>query len=314
MKKRLLSLLFCLLLLTGCAPAGAEVPAETVPAVCFMDDTGTVVDVPKKPEKVAVLLSSLADLWITAGGKVDITVGESIERGFAEEGVILVDDGAGKTIDLEGLIAAEPDFVLYASDIAGQLECADALKAAGIPAAGFAVETFSDYLNLLKICTDILGTPENFEIYGVQLEAKVNDLISLARNQENQPNILFVRAGSTAKVTKAKTAENHFACVMLKELGTFNIAEAAPVLLDGLSMEEILLADPDVMLYTTMGDESAGVAYMESLMADSVWQSLTAVKEGKVYQLPKDLFQYKPNARWDEAYAYLIELLYGDIV
>lgn len=314
MKKRMLPFLLCLLLLTGCASAGDGSPAETVPAVCFTDDTGTLVDVPQKPETVAVLLSSLADLWITAGGQVDITVGETIERGFAEEGVILVDDGAGKTIDLEGLIAAEPDFVLYASDIAGQLECADALKAAGIPAAGFAVETFEDYLKLLKICTDILGTPENYEIYGIQLKDKVDSLISAAKSQENQPDILFVRAGSTAKVTKAKTAENHFVCVMLEELGTYNIAEAAPVLLDGLSIEEILLADPDVILYTTMGDESAGVAYMESMMADPVWQSLTAVREAKVYQLPKDLFQYKPNSRWDQAYEYLIELLYGEIV
>lgn len=314
MKKRVFSLILCLLLLTGCAPANEAEPTGAASAICFTDDTGTAVEAPRKPETVAVLLSSLADLWITAGGRVDITVGESIERGFVEEGVILVDDGAGKTIDLEALIAAEPDFVLYASDIAGQLECADALKAAGIPTAGFAVETFGDYLELLKICTDILDTPENYETYGVQLQTRVNELITLAQNREDQPDILFVRAGSTAKVTKAKTAENHFVCVMLKELGTYNIAESAPVLLDGLSIEEILLSDPDMMLYTTMGDESAGVAYMESLMADPVWQSLTAVRTGKVYQLPKELFQYKPNARWDEAYEYLIKLLYGDIL
>ena len=30
--------------------------------------------------------------------------------------------------------------------------------------------------------------------------------------------------------------------------------------------------------------------------------------------MPKDLFQYKPNSRWPEAYAYLIQLLYGDIL
>ena len=65
---------------------------------------------------------------------------------------------------------------------------------------------------------------------------------------------------------------------------------------------------------TTMGDESAGTAYMDSLISDPVWQTLTAVKEGRVHQLPKELFQYKPNARWGEAYAYLIELLYGEIV
>lgn len=311
MKKIALFMIVCLLL-SGCGtlPSG-EKAADTVD---FTDDTGAEVRVSKKPETVAVLLSSLADVWMTAGGEVAITVGETVERGFAEDSVILVDAGAGKTIDLEALIAGSPDFVLYASDIAGQLECADTLKAAGIPAAGFAVETFQDYLDLLKICTDILETPENYETYGTELEKQVNSLISLAKSQENQPDVLFVRAGSTARVTKAKTAENHFVCAMLKELGTYNIAEAAPVLLDGLSIEEILLADPDVMLYTTMGDESAGVAYMESLLSDKVWQSLTAVQTGKVYQLPKDLFQYKPNARWAEAYEYLIKLLYGEIV
>lgn len=310
MIRRVLSLVLCLILLAGCATQ----PAPTDSTIAFTDDTGAEVFVPLKPKKVAVLLSSLTDLWITAGGTVDITVGESIERGFVEDGVILVDGGAGKTINLEALIAAEPDFVLYSSDLSGQLECADALKAAGIPAAGFAVETFEDYLELLSICTQILDTPDNYLIYGRDVQLEVEALISAAQSQKKQPDILFVRAGSSAKVTKAKTAENHFVCGMLKELGSFNIAEKAPILLDGLSTEEILMSDPDFVLFTTMGDEAAGAAYMQSLVEDPVWKSMTAVQEGRVYQLPKELFQYKPNARWAEAYAYLIELLYGDIV
>lgn len=307
--KRLLILAVCLWFLTGCAPA-----QQTGVGCTFMDDTGAMITVPEKPETVAVLLSSLADLWTTAGGQVDITVGETVERGFVPETVILVDSGAGKTIDLEGLIAARPDFVLYSADLSGQLECADTLRTAGIPAAGFRVETFPDYLRVLKICTDILNTPENYIRYGAALEAEIDGMIEAARAVEDKPDILFVRAGSSAKFTKAKTAENHFVCGMLKDLGTFNIAEKAPILLDGLSTEEILLSDPDYILFTTMGDQEAGQAYMESLISDPVWKTLTAVKEGRVYQLPKELFQYKPNARWGEAYGYLMELLYGEII
>lgn len=310
MIKRIFPVFMCLLLFCGCVS-----PVESGDGgVSFADDTGAEVTVPKKPETVAVLLSSLADLWITAGGEVDITVGETVERGFVTGDVILVDAGAGKTVNLETLIAAEPDFVLFASDIAGQLECADTLRAAGIPTAGFAVESFGDYLKLLKLCTEILDTPGNYETYGSQVKARVDACLKTARNQPVQPSVLFVRAGSSAKYTKAKTADNHFVCGMLKEIGTVNIAEKAPVLLDGLSIEEILLSDPDAILFTTMGDETAGAAYMESLVADPVWQNLTAVRERQVYQLPKELFQYKPNSRWDVAYAYLIELLYGDIL
>ena len=310
MSKRLLSLFLCVILLAGCASQPA---ATSQGQIVFTDDTGTEISVPAKPERVAVLTSSLADLWITAGGSVDITVGESVERGFVDETVLLVDDGAGKTVNLEVLVEAQPDFVLYSSDLAGQLECADTLRAAGIPAAGFAVETFDEYLRLLKIATDILETPEHYETHGLQVKDNVDGLIAAAKSQSEQPSILFVRAGSGAKYTKAKTAQNHFVCVMLQELGTVNIADAAPILLDGLSTEEILISDPDAILFTTMGDESAGAAYMDSLVADSVWQTLTAVRQGNVHQLPKDLFQYKPNSRWDEAYAYLIQLLYGDI-
>lgn len=308
--KRVFLLILSVLLLTGCAPQ----PAQPDSVMAFTDDTGREVQMPLKPNKVAVLTSSLADLWLTAGGTVDITVGETVERGFADENAILVDDGAGKNINLELLIAAQPDFVLYSSDLSGQVECADALSDAGIPAAGFAVETFGDYLELLNICTGILDTEERLLTYGRDVKLRVEELIALAKEQPEQPSILFVRAGSSAKYTKAKTAENHFVCGMLQDLGTYNIAERAPVLLDGLSTEEILLSDPDFIFYTTMGDEGAGVAYMASLTSDPVWQTMTAVKTGRVYQLPKELFQYKPNARWDEAYEYLIKLLYGDIL
>ncbi len=307
--KRLLSVLLALLILAGCTPK-----TQVSEGYTFTDDLGREITAPYRPKTVAVLLSSLADLWITAGGEVAITVGETVERGIAPETVILVDDGAGKTINLETLIAAKPDLVLYSADLSGQLSCGDALAAAGIPAAGFRLETFEDYLRLLKISTEILQLPENYDCYGLSVQAEIQEILALARSQSDQPEILFVRAGSSAKVTKAKTAENHFVCAMLQELGTINIAEKAPILLDGLSTEEILMSDPDLILFTTMGDEAIGTAYMESLLADPVWQTLTAVKNGQVHQLPKELFQYKPNARWGEAYAYLMELLYGDIL
>lgn len=310
--KKLLIFLLLPCLLAGCA--FSENDAEISEGYTFTDSAGDSVTVPYKPQKVAVLTSSLADLWITAGGSVDVTVYETVERGFVTENVVLVDDGAGKTVNTELLVASKPDFVLYSTELSGQIACAETLKNAGIAVAGFDVSTFDDYLNLLKICTDIMQTPDKYEEYGTKLQNEINDIITRAKGEEHTPNILFVRAGSSAKYTKAKTKENHFVCVMLDDIGTYNIAEKATVLLDGLSIEEILISDPDAILFTTMGDEESGRAYMESLVNDPLWQKLSAVKNNKVYQLPKELFQYKPNLRWKEAYSYLIGLLYGDII
>ena len=60
-----------------------------------------------------------------------------------------------------------------------------------------------------------------------------------------------------------------------------------------------------------MGKESAALEALESgIMANPAWEGLTAVKNDRVEVLPKDLFHYKPNARWGESYAYLAKILY----
>ena len=169
-----------------------------------------------------------------------------------------------------------------------------------------------EYLDMLKICTDITGDQEAYETYGTQVREEVEAVLASVpeTGEAEQKRILFIRAGSKYSATKAKTAENNFVCVMLKELGTYNIAENAPVLLDGLSQEEILMENPDYIFISTMGKEEAARAYMDSVLQEEAWQHLDAVKEGRYAYLPKELFQFKPNKRWGEAYRYLADLLY----
>ena len=63
-----------------------------------------------------------------------------------------------------------------------------------------------------------------------------------------------------------------------------------------------------------MGSEKKALSYLDSLIAENpAWQELSAVKEGRYVVLPKELFHYKPNARWGESYGYLAEILYPGI-
>ena len=276
----------------------------------FKDSTGAVVNLPEKPRRVAVLFSSFAEMWTLAGGEVSISVGESVERGFCAKDTPLVDSGAGKTVNVELLVAYEPDLVICSADIAAQVDAAAVLRDAGIPCALFCVEDFEDYCHVLGIMTRITGNADAYEQNATAVGARIDAILDSVP-QNTGKRILFIRAGSSARATKAKTADQHFAAAMLEELGCYNIADNAPILLDGLSMEEILREDPDYIFITTMGDEEAARAYMDSLLAGEVWQSLSAVQNGAYCYLPKDLFQFKPNARWDAAYRMLSEILYG---
>lgn len=291
MLKRLFSILILLFILASCGKS----------------DEGMSVNLPKNPERVAVLFSSLADIWVTAGGKVDITVGETVERGFADENAILVDGGAGKSIDLEALVAAEPDVIFASADIEAQVNAARFCVGSKISAISLRVDSFNDYLEALELMTSITGEPDRYETYGLKVKEKIDTILESV--DASGKKILFIRASAGAKATKAKTADDHFAAAMLKEFGTYNIAESAPILLDGLSYEEILMQNPEHIFISTMGNESAAKEYMYSMLSEPSWQSLDAVKNGNVHFLPKELFQYKPNSRWADAYEYLAEIL-----
>ena len=298
--------------LAGCSPDLVP-PDPPEYYAAFTDSTGKEFALYEEPKRVAVLFSSFAELWQLAGGEVAVTVGESVERGVVEESTPLVDDGAGKKIDLERLLVEEPDLVICSGDIAAQAETAETLNGLDIPAAQFIVESFSDYLNVLQTFTLITGDTEAYETYGTAQKAEIDEI--LQENQFEGVDILFIRAGSSARSVKAKTSEDHFAAEMLKELGTHNIADdsllADAVVSDTLSIEYILEEDPDYIFFTAMGDEAASQSFVSEMLKEDAWSGLTAVENGNFSYLPKELFHFKPNGRWAEAYEMLADLLKG---
>lgn len=308
--RRLLSyILLAALCLTVCScEGGTSDPSATY--LTFEDDLGREVCLSSKPLRVAVLFSSYVEVWTVAGGTTAITVGESIERGLTGADTLLVDSNAGKSINCELLLSYAPDFVIASADIDAQLTCAEALHAAGIPIAFFRVDSFEDYLHMLDICTRITGNREAYELHGTAVSQKIQQILSSIDRSTAGPKILFIRAG--ASVARAKVAGDHFVCDMLADLNTRNIADSAPVLLDGLSIEAVLCEDPDFIFISTMGSEAAAIANIEAMFAEEAWSSLRAVREKRYCFLPKDGFQYKPNQAWGDAYAYLEEILYGN--
>ncbi len=304
MKKCILFLLLSLFLLL---PACASEPSDLTYVYTFTDSLEREVHLTSY-EKTAVVSGSLAEIWSIAGGELYGVTNDAYDEAHSLE---LSDDvknyGDVKNPSIERIIADGVDFVILSSTIAGHLKLEHTLEAAGITAAYFDVEHFADYLKMLKICTDITDRSDLYTEKGEAIGAKIDAARSLAEGQPS-PSILLLRAYSTG--IKAKGGDN-MTGGMLADLGTVNIADSETSLLEELSLEAIVRADPAFIFITTMGDEEAALArYEADLASNPAWQSLTAVKNGNVHILPKDLYHYKPNDRWDEAYEHLAEILY----
>ena len=265
---------------------------------------------PLSAVKTACLNSSLADLWKLAGGSVDITVEESVERGFASPEALLVDSASGRNINTELLVAAEPDLVIGSADTASHVRLSSFLDKAGIDMILVDMDSFDDFLSVFHTLTDITGRSDLYEKYGEGQKTAIEEIIANAAGYESKPRVLFVRAGSAFSYVKAKRTDDHFAAKIIEDLGAVNIADEYGMLTDSLSLEAVLESNADKILVVPQGDEDASIAYITDLFSQPGWRDVRAIENGSVYFLPKKLFHFKPNGRWAEAYEMIEEVLY----
>lgn len=265
---------------------------------------------PLSAVKTACLNSSLADLWQLAGGSVDITVEESVERGFASPEALLVDSASGRNINTELLVAAEPDLVIGSADTASHVRLSSFLDKAGIDMILVDMDSFDDFLSVFHTLTDITERSDLYEKYGEGQKTAIEEIIANAAGYESKPRVLFVRAGSAFSYVKAKRADDHFAAKIIEDLGAVNIADEYGMLTDSLSLEAVLESNADKILVVPQGDEDASIAYITDLFSQLGWRDVRAIENGSVYFLPKKLFHFKPNGRWVEAYEMMEEVLY----
>lgn len=272
----------------------------------FKDSLGRTVEV-SSFDKTAVISGSLAEIWQLAGGELYGITNDAYDGHALDIPDDVKNYGDVKNPSVESMVADGVDFAIMSGGIANQIKLEEVLSSSGITTAYFDVENFEDYLFALKICTEITGRDDLYMQNGESVRDRVEGSIQRAQEKEGQ-QILLLRAFSSG--VNAKGSDN-MTGRMLSDLGCVNIADSETSLLENLSLEAILLADPDFIFITTMGDEAAAVEQYENTLAvNPAWQELTAVKNNRVYILPKDMFHYKPNNRWGEAYEYLEEILF----
>ena len=318
MRRTALALLLgALLLLTACGTTTAETETEsTQPAgaetVTVTDDLGRTVEVPYQPQRVAPLIGSFAHVWSLADSADTIVATAddawtSFNLGLGEDVANL---GGVKEIQLETLIAAEPELILASTNTEVDVELLSTFEELGYPVLYFQVDSFEEYLHMLDICTQISGKPENFTQYGADVQAQVDAAIAMQDGSE--PSVLYIRA--TGSSCKAKGSDGTVLGEMLAALGCRNIADSDDALLEDLSLEAIIAGDPDYIFIVYQGSDPTDAKNLldETLLSTPAWSTMRAVEEGRCIVLEHKLYNLKPNDQWGTAYDQLAQILYGE--
>lgn len=322
MKRMIVAILAAALVLSGCtvqtqSTASEPTAMETVreaetpqgAPVTFTDDLGREVTV-ENPQRVAALIGSFADIWCLAGGADSLAAAANDAwTSFDDlplEGVTNI--GSSKDLNLELVIASNPDFIIASCNTALDLELEPTFASMGIPTAYFEVSTFDQYLHMLEICTQITGKTDAYRLHGTDIQAQVD--AAMARADGSTPRVLYIRSSSSS--CKVKNSEGSVLGEMLHDMGCVNIADRDTGLLENLSIEAIMVDDPDAifLVYQSADPSVAEETFQKGLGTDPAWATLRAVKKGRVYVMDQKLFNLKPNAKWGEAYEQLADILY----
>lgn len=321
------------LVLAGCGQQESEVPAAdasqqeqqapeapaaeaTVPGpVTFTDDMGNEVTV-DNPQRVVACMGSFANAWELAGGTlVGVSDDALTAAGWTIESPDVATVGDFTAVNLEAIMALNPDFVIMTSGTGGrggdssQADLRDALVGAGIPVAYFEVTTFDDYERLMRTFTDITGRADLYDQNVAKVTAAIDAVVG-AVPAENPPTALLLTTFSGGTRVQSSGTQTG---AMLADLGVNNLADENKSLLKDFSLEAVIEMDPDFIFVIPMGNdtEAAMRNLEEATAANPAWGSLSAVQNGRYITLDPTLYLAKPNAQWDAAYQGLFDNLYG---
>ena len=294
------------LLLSACGAPAAEQSSQGSYAT-ITDDNGRTVSFDKKPERIVVTSASFLEPLYAVGGEV---VGRPDSKSKIPEAAKSVTNiGRVYQIDAEKVLALTPDLVILNRGMNEKL--VETLAANHIKTLVIEMKSYEDVKREIGTFATLTGETAK----GDELIRKMDADIEAVRTsipQEKKRVAIIHSTGQGLSVQLDGSIAGNIANI----LGWENTATGMPALDKNpdaapYSMETLVAQNPDIIFVTSMGEEAEIRASMEAMFAESpAWQSVSAVRDGRVYYLPQEMFLFSPGIEYPAAVKYMARLVY----
>ena len=261
---------------SACSPIAAPAISE----ISVVDDLDKQITLDQPAEKIVTLSPPITEMLYAIGAGNQVIARDSFSD-YPEAALSLPDIGGGfAEYDLETIIRLTPDLV-----IAGDINTPELVGS---------LEDLGMIVYYLANPSDLEGTFASIETLGVLsgheneakelvegLRSRVDAVATALESVEEKPTVYYeLDATDTAK--PYTPGPNTFYTSMIEMAGGENIGAKLEFEWAQISLEQLLIEDPDLIL---LGDAMWGVT-PESVAERAGWDSLTAVANGEV--LPFD--------------------------
>lgn len=314
MKKLISVLLLCILLLTGCG-SPAPAPAEITETKVFTDSLGREVTVPAEITSIAlsgpmaqiVLFALCPDKLAGIANEWDPGAELYLDEKYFSLPVLGQLYGGKGELNLETLLGSGAQIVIdIGQSKEGTAEDLDALQAqTGLPFVHISAhtDTMDEAYRALGELLNMEAEAEALAEYCTRVYQKAKHL----SEQVDKTTLLYV-TGAAGQNVIAKGAYHAEIIDMMSDNIAVVDAPSAKGTGNEVSMEQILLWDPEVILFSP---ESC----YDTVADDPAWQEVTAIREGHYYKVPfgpHNWMGFPPSVQRYPGMLWLGKLLYPE--
>lgn len=287
---------------TEVAPA-TDTPADPAPTIDLVDGLGRDVHLDAPAQRVISLAPSNTELLFAVGAG-EQTVGRDAFSDYPAEAAAVTDIGDTYSgLNTEVIVGLEPDLVL-AAEIT-PTEQVQELEDLGLTVYWLANPTTLDGLyENIAIVGQLTGHEETAGALIAELRGRADAVAAALAGIEESPTVFYELDGFDP-ANPWTAGEGTFIDLLIELAGGVNIGQVMDVQYGQLSVEELLLQDPDVII---LGDAAFGVT-PELVAERAAWGELSAVQNGQVHPFDDNLAS-RPGPRLIEGLEILARLLH----
>jgi iron complex transport system substrate-binding protein len=255
-------------------------------AAAFKDEVGRNLDLPFPPQRLVCTAPSVTEI-LFALGLGDRVVGVSAYCNYPPEALRKEKIGGYINPSLEKILELRPDLVMGIAD--GDLKAfMNKISGLGIPVYVSNPRTVADVLSSIRKIGEVTGATEA----ALRLTASMGRRIEEVRRRvEKQPRPRVLHLMSYDPLISS--SKGSFVDDLLQAAGGTNVAAHARGRHPRLSLEEVIVRDPEVILVSGMLSQDP---LKEQKQWWDRWQEVSAVRRGRVYVIDADLI-LRPSPR-----------------
>lgn len=290
--------------LVGCTnKASVDEPEIEIPVVEVEEEEEEEEEVAKNIIAGTLMSAELLDLFdITPVGV--LTSEKALPARY--EGVTEI--GSPMKPDLEVVVSLNSDLYLSDSNLKEAID--ELFGGNNIETMFLTNNSYEDIFENIKNIGQYLNKTEKADSIIAEMESIEKDILASISGKES-PNVL-VLFGTPESFMIA--TPNSYTGSLVEKLGGINVAgdlaQDKPMPYLPFSLETIADLDPDMILRLTHVSPEISKKAFDAEFEKGFWTNLTAVKNGKVYDLDPNHFGVSANLRMMTALGELAEILY----